>query len=309
MRRRSFLGGLAIAPLAGGIPISTALEAASGGAVPASWRGATVLRGGKGYAACPLGQMHYRQVDGHVGVPVLLLHQTPLSMAEYAEIQPALARLGRASVAVDNPSYGMSDPAGAGTDMGQLADNLVALLDHLGIKKAILAGHHTGASIAIAFAARHPDRTAALISHGTPFYTAAERAERLARPAFHPALKADGSHLVTTFREVLAQLGGSVESVAPATWSTVDQFLADPASPVYHAVFTYDMARDLARLRAPTLILSSVGDVLYDNDARVAALRPDFTVHELPAGHSLSLLDHADRWAGVVHTFAGPAAV
>lgn len=281
---------------------------ASGNAA-ATWRGASVLRGGKGYAEGPLGQVHYRRMGGRDGVPILLLHQTPLSMAEFAEIQTALARLGRDSIAVDNPSYGLSDPAPAGTDMGQLADNLIAVLDHLDIEKAVVAGHHTGASIAIAFAARHPGRTAALISHGTPFYSEAERTERLARPPFHPALKPDGGHLADAFREVFLRLGGTSNSLVPATWSAIGQFLADSDSPVYHAVFTYDMAPDLLRVRVPALILSSLGDVLHDNDARVGALRPDFTFHELPAGHSFSLLDHADLWAGLVHTFAGPAAV
>lgn len=304
MRRRSFIGGLAATPLAA----QSAARAPDGGAALPAWRGASVLRGGKGYAPCPLGQMHYRFVGGARATPVLLLHQTPLSMAEYSEIQPALARLGRPSLAVDNPSYGMSDPAPWGADMAALADNLIALLDRLKLPKVIVAGHHTGASIAVAFAARHPGRTAALVVHGTPLYDARERAERLARPSFDTTPKSDGSHLVAAFREVFVRLGPVPENLVAATWSALGQFTATPGNPVYHAVFAYDMAPDLARIRAPGLILSSPGDVLHGNDRRVAALRADFRYTELPVAGSASLLHHADRWAGAVHSFARSAA-
>lgn len=308
MRRRTFIGGLAATPLAAHaatrpVPVQDAVGAAS-----PTWRGASVLRGGKGYASCPLGQMHYRYVGDARATPVLLLHQTPLGMAEYSEIQPALARLGRPSLAVDNPSYGMSDPAPQNADMAALADNLIALLDQLKLPKVIVAGHHTGASIAIAFAARHPGRTAALVAHGTPFYDARERAERLARPGFDATLRSDGSHLVDAFREVFVRLGPTPENLVPATWSALGQFTATPGNPVYHAVFTYDMAPDLARIRAPGLILSNAGDVLHGNDRRAAALRPDFVYAELPVAGSNSLLHHADHWAGVVHSFARSAA-
>ena len=49
----------------------------------------------KGYATTPLGQLHY--VEAGNGVPILLLHQTPRSFDEFAEVLPLLATSHRRS--------------------------------------------------------------------------------------------------------------------------------------------------------------------------------------------------------------------
>jgi pimeloyl-ACP methyl ester carboxylesterase len=46
---------------------------------------------------------------------------------------------------------------------GQWCSDLVALLDAEGFSKAVIAGHCLGANLALAFSARHPQRTAGLI--------------------------------------------------------------------------------------------------------------------------------------------------
>ena len=46
--------------------------------------------------------------------------------------------------------------------MEQHADDLAALLDHLGVKKAIVAGLSMGGYVTLAFWRRHPERVAGL---------------------------------------------------------------------------------------------------------------------------------------------------
>ena len=140
-----------------------------------SWQGLDMLHGGKGYVDAPLGQMHYRDV-GPRGArpPMLLIHQSPMSMVEFGAVQNSLAALGVRSVAPDTPGYGLSDQPTYLPTVGGLADNLVALLDHLQIERVVASGHHTGACIATALAARHPDRVAGVVLHGCPVYTAEE---------------------------------------------------------------------------------------------------------------------------------------
>ncbi len=56
-------------------------------------------------------------------------------------------------------SAGLQGHAG----MERHADDLLAVLDHLDVERAVVAGHSMGGFVAAAFADRHPERTAALV--------------------------------------------------------------------------------------------------------------------------------------------------
>jgi pimeloyl-ACP methyl ester carboxylesterase len=160
-----------------------------------NWRGAGVMAGGKGYAATPMGQVHYRDIGPKSAkVPLLLVHQAWMSLIEFAEIQDELAKLGIRSIAVDTPGYGMSDPAPGQPSIRDLADNLVPVLDDLHVRRVIIVGHHTGSLIAASFAAHHPDRVVAVILHGSPYFTKAESEAALAQGNYDRTLQEDGSH-------------------------------------------------------------------------------------------------------------------
>jgi pimeloyl-ACP methyl ester carboxylesterase len=271
------------------------------------WIGAPALDGGKGYAACPLGALHYRKLSGdpsNKATPFLLLHQTPFGLAEWVDIQPLLAAAGRTVIAPDNPGYGMSDSPPAGLTVAMLADNLIALLDQLAVGKVVVAGHHTGAAIAAAFAARHPTRTAAVVLHGCPLYTAAERAERLARvpPPFEP--QPDGSHFATLFNAIYRVAGQRPEALIATSWAALGSYLAGANTPTYKAVFSNDMSQDILAIRAPALVLSDRGDMLRDKDSQVAALRRDFTLQEFSDAGSFALMLEPRRWVEAVSAFA-----
>lgn len=64
----------------------------------------------------------------------------------------------------DRPGHGWSarGPASNATIDGQ-ADTLAALMDEVGISRAIVVGHSFGGAVAAAFALRHPERTAGLV--------------------------------------------------------------------------------------------------------------------------------------------------
>ena len=56
-----------------------------------------------------MGQVHCVTAGSGAGVPLVLLHQTPRSIDEFAEVIPLLAR-SRRVIAIDTPGYGASDP-------------------------------------------------------------------------------------------------------------------------------------------------------------------------------------------------------
>jgi pimeloyl-ACP methyl ester carboxylesterase len=272
--------------------------------IPASaaeWRGAGILNGGKGFAQTPMGQVLYRDLGPRDSkYTLLLMHQSPMSMVEFGEIQDALAALGVRSVAIDTPGYGLSDHPARFPTIADFADNVVAVLDHLKLKKVIIGGHHTGASIAASFAARHPDRTAGIILHGTPVFTPEEAAKWKQQPPFMVTeLKPDGSHLSRLFRAAAeAPAGSPPPEMYGKTWMTIGMFLqgVDIGHP---AAFNYDMTPDLKAIKAPGLILTDVHDVIHDLDQRAAKMRPDFKYVQLTNGDTAALMNEPKRWAAV----------
>lgn len=274
-----------------------------------SWGGIDMLVGGKGYAPTPLGQVHYRDVGPKDAVATLLLfHQSPMSMVEFGAVQNSLARLGIRSIATDTPGYGMSDPAEILPSIGGLADNFVAVLDHLGIAKAVICGHHTGACIATAFAARHPERALGVILHGCPLYDEEERAKWLASPEWDRSPKEDGSHLSQLFRWRGAA-PQTAESLTLRTWMSVTMFLQGPD--IGHwAVNRYDMESDFKALAVPGLIITEGGDVTHHMDERAHAMRPDFQYRLLAEDGMTALMGDPDGWAKLAQEFvAGSVAM
>ena len=80
-------------------------------------------------------------------------------------------------IAPDQRGYGLTDrpePVEA-YDIEHLTDDLVRLLDHLKIEKAIFAGHDWGGIVVWQMPLRHPDRTAGVIGLNTPFMPRAPR--------------------------------------------------------------------------------------------------------------------------------------
>ena len=70
-------------------------------------------------------------------------------------------------LAVSRPGY-LGTPLATGRTPDEQADALAALLDVLGIEKAVVAAVSAGGPVAIAFALRHPARCAGLVLVSTP---------------------------------------------------------------------------------------------------------------------------------------------
>ena len=108
----------------------------------------------KAYADSSLGQIHYR-IAGK-GKPLLLVHQDPQSALQFLYVIPLIIDAGFQVIAPDMPGYGLSEGSSEPSTIPEYADVLVQLLDHLGIDRAIVIGHHTGASMACQMAYANP---------------------------------------------------------------------------------------------------------------------------------------------------------
>ncbi|MEV2276829.1 alpha/beta hydrolase [Nocardiopsis sp. NPDC049922] len=101
-------------------------------------------------------RLHY--VEGGSGQPLVLLGGWPQTWWQWHKVMPALARRHRV-IAVDLRGMGGSAKPADGYDKKTLANDLHALVRHLGLDAVSVAGHDIGAMVAHAFAANHPEAT------------------------------------------------------------------------------------------------------------------------------------------------------
>ncbi|MDQ6639532.1 MAG: alpha/beta hydrolase [Pseudomonadota bacterium] len=166
----------------------------------------------RAYADVAHGQMHYAEcvaADAALGAragrddatPFVLLHQTPRSWREYAEVLPLLGARRRA-IAIDTAGFGESDSVPGAAGIETWADAALQLLDAIGIERAHLVGHHTGGVVAVEMTARAPARVASLTLSSTPYTSEAFRRAREGRPAIDAVVPSDdGSHLAALWQK------------------------------------------------------------------------------------------------------------
>jgi pimeloyl-ACP methyl ester carboxylesterase len=111
--------------------------------------------------ATVLGGMRLRYVD--VGEqngepPLLLLHGLASRLEEYEELIAALRPQHRRMIVCDLPGNGYSDKPARRYSLGLLEDAALALLDHLKIDKANVAGGSLGGNLTLRLGARQPQR-------------------------------------------------------------------------------------------------------------------------------------------------------
>lgn len=104
-------------------------------------------------------RLHY-EIEGE-GPPLLLLAGMMSDSASWGPIVPALARRFTV-IRPDNRTTGRTLPPEASAGLAEWADDALALLDHLGLPRAHLAGHSLGGLIALQMAATAPERVARL---------------------------------------------------------------------------------------------------------------------------------------------------
>jgi pimeloyl-ACP methyl ester carboxylesterase len=110
----------------------------------------------------------YAEAGPADGRAVLLLHGWPYDIHSFADVTPLLASAGYRVIVPFVRGYGttrfLSDDMLRNGQQAALADDVITLMDALGIDTAILAGFDWGARSADVVAALWPDRCKALVS-------------------------------------------------------------------------------------------------------------------------------------------------
>ena len=104
------------------------------------------------------------------GFPVVFCHGFPELAFSWRHQLTALASAGFRAIAPDQRGYGKTDKPALleEYDIKRLTDDLVGLLDALGLKKAVFCGHDWGGHVVWEMPILHPDRVAGVIGINTP---------------------------------------------------------------------------------------------------------------------------------------------
>lgn len=94
------------------------------------------------------------------GQPVVLLHGGLGYSGNWGYQVPALVQSGRQVICIDSRGHGRSTRDGRPYSYELMAEDVLAVMDHLGIPKAALAGWSDGACTALILAAKHPELAA-----------------------------------------------------------------------------------------------------------------------------------------------------
>lgn len=106
-------------------------------------------------------RLHVRQWAGGKR-PFVLLHGLASNALTWEQTAGFLAHAGHSIYTVDQRGHGLSDKPDAGYGFATVAEDLVRLLDALGLEQPIVAGQSWGGNVVLEFGARYPGRAAGL---------------------------------------------------------------------------------------------------------------------------------------------------
>jgi pimeloyl-ACP methyl ester carboxylesterase len=122
----------------------------------------TVPAAREAYATLPGARLWYSDTGGS-GVPVVFMHAATGSSRVWEYQIPAFTQAGYRVIAFDRRGWGRTLIDPAGPQPGAAADDLLALMDHLGIARFHLVGTAAGAFASLDFALSFPQRLRSLV--------------------------------------------------------------------------------------------------------------------------------------------------
>lgn len=205
------------------------------------------------------------------GSLVVYLHGLLMDAELNRGIARALAEQGYRVVLLDVLGHGRSDKPTHASEyrIDSYADQVIALLDHLGVEQAVLGGISLGANVSLFAATRYPERVRALVLE----MPVLERAVPAAAMVFVPMVLAAhyGRGVVNISSGLMSRIGrtrfGPLNSVMNAASLPPDVLAA-----VLHGVLVGPVAPTREQRRAiqiPTLVLAHRYDVIHPFDDAV----------------------------------------
>lgn len=236
------------------------------------------------YVDGPYGQIHITEARPDLAstkTPLVCFHQSPVSGAQYALFQQAMAT-DRSVICPDTPGFGSSDPPPFVPTMTDYARAMARGLEHLGFggrKTVDVLGFHTGAQICVELAVLRPNLVRRLVLSSLALMTEAERQRNRTNFGGIRPLFSDPDYVGRYYdQQVTNGLEGvSLERRLELFTERLRPGLLSWYGP--EAVFTHNTENRLKQVSQPTL-LYILRDTLSDNTRRAASLIERATIKE-----------------------------
>lgn len=227
----------------------------------------------RAYAQIPEGQIHYR-TEGE-GEPLLLFHQAPLCGEEWERVIPLLSPHYRV-IAPDMIGHGMSDDPAQECTMADFTRTTLAFMDALGIQRAVLAGNHSGAALAMSLGVNHPERVKRVALSVEMLATPAQISaflEKLKGKPLSRELPMDAAgQFITQAWERYAALGPTASLATRFKAFVIGLTARQRPYDAHHAVLHWMSEADhFASLKVPTLVFGAENDLFFKDEALAAA--------------------------------------
>jgi pimeloyl-ACP methyl ester carboxylesterase len=217
----------------------------------------------------PAGRLHVEDNGTADGLPVVFIHSFAGNAGHWTEQLDHL-RGKRRAVALDLRGHGHSEArASEDVTIEDLAADVGAVVDQLGLDRVALVGHSIGGLAAIAFASEHPERVAGMLLVGTPGRVPMQQADEIM------------SHMTSNYDDTMASYWERLlDHATTATRAEIERDREALPAPVSLALIRSTFAYDpLPGLRDyPGVVMTvTVGDSPYDLSKQLTDV-PDATV-------------------------------
>jgi pimeloyl-ACP methyl ester carboxylesterase len=195
------------------------------------------------------------------GEPLVLLHGGFGAAELWAPVLPALAA-GRRVIAVDLQGHGHTADVDRPLRAETMADDVAALIEHLGLERADVMGYSLGGMVALRTAIQHPERVRRLVLVSIAFRRDGNHADAIA------AMDAMTSEAAEMMRQ--SPLGAMYARIAPRPedWPSLVAKTADAVK------VDHDWTDEVRGLAAPTMLVYADADsVRPDHIVEFFALR------------------------------------
>ena len=257
----------------------------------------------------------HHEIHGE-GPPLLLISGLGANSAAWAGVRPRLPATHRV-ITLDNRGTGRSAVPPGPYPVDTMADDVAALLEHLGPGPVAAVGWSMGGSILQSLLVRRPELLSrAVLLNAFPSYTPVQHAWldcglALRRAGVDPvAIALHGlpwgftGAALADHDLAAAQAGLVAQDPYPTSRAGFEALAA--------GLRVYDSRAGLGSARTPTLVLTGAEDVLTPvaQSVEMAALLPDATLQVLPRGGHGMIVEYPEPTLAAITAFlAAPAGV